>query len=175
MGLASLPRPGDTPINDSLHWASMIRNTGGLGVWGTRFGRHRLRRSVSASGGYPPDLYLPQTGRPARAGPSGRLLIAAGRAGTLRVAPVRWSPPSRRLDCWETAGWPLCIPLFVALDLARTPTRAVEVLAGVGSPGRWQRVPKGKAPRRPLQLHGPMLAAISSGHPRHRAQHRTSC
>ena len=121
--LASLPRPGDTPINDSLHLGlDDPEHQTGLGVGG-HAGRHRLRRSSERFRWVSARSLCPRPGDPAaREATTGRLLIAAGTTGTLRVAPVPMVT-SRRVvwTAQETAGWPLDASLFVALDLAQDP------------------------------------------------------
>ena len=140
--LASLPRPGDTPINDSLHLGLDDPEHQAGWALGDTLAAIAYGAPVSASGGYPPDLYAPDRATLRRA----RQLLGASssrqeRAGTLRVAPVPMVT-SRRVvwTAQETAGWPLVHPLFVALDLAQDPDRGSEVLAGWDPPGRWQRV-----------------------------------
>lgn len=140
--LASLPRPGATPINDALHLGLDDPEHQVGWALGDTLAAIAFGAPMSASGGYPPDLYAPDRTVLRRA----RQLLGTSssrqeRAGTLRVAPVPMVT-SRRVD-WavaESAGWPLVHPLFVALDLAQDPDRGSEVLAGWDPPERWQRV-----------------------------------
>jgi hypothetical protein len=88
---------------------------------------------------YPPDLYVPDDVTLQRAV---RVLGAAGdhagRAATLRVAPVP-AVCAHRVGV-ATEFWPLTSPLFVALDLARDPGRGREILAGWTPDTPWHRV-----------------------------------
>ncbi len=140
--VASLPGPGASPINDAMRLGldDPERQVG----WalGDTLAAIAYGAPVSASGAYPPDLYVPDRATLRR----GRQLLGAAvsrqeRAGTLRVAPVPMVT-ARRVD-WNaqaTTEWPLVHPLFVALDLAKDPDRGSEVLAAWDPPGRWQRV-----------------------------------
>ena len=122
--LASLPRPGDTPINDSLHLGLDDPEPSGLGV-GDTLAAIAYGAPVSASGGYPPDLYAPDRATLRRA----RQLLGASssrqeRAGTLRVAPVPMVTSRRVVWTAGDRGMAAAVhPLFVALDLAQDPDR----------------------------------------------------
>jgi DNA-binding transcriptional ArsR family regulator len=140
--LASLPRPGDAPINEALRLGlDDPANEMGWAL-GDTLAAIAYGAPVSASGGYPPDLYAPDHMTLRRAKQLlGTAASREGRACTLRVAPVPLVT-SHRVD-WVapgTLGWPLVHPLFVALDLAQDPDRGSEVLAGWDPPGRWHRV-----------------------------------
>ena len=140
--LASLPGPGDTPINDALRLGLHDPENNVGWALGDTLAAIAYGAPVSTTGGYPPDLYAPDGATLRRA----RQLLGTSatrqeRAGTLRVAPVPLVT-SHRVE-WtasEAVGWPLVHPLFVALDLAQDPDRGSEVLAGWDPPGRWQRV-----------------------------------
>ena len=140
--VASLPGPGASPINDALRLGLDDPEHDVGWALGDTLAAIAYGAPVSASGAYPPDLYVPDRATLRR----GKQLLGASssrqdRAGTLRVAPVPMVT-DRRVD-WTahaTTEWPLAHPLFVALDLAQDPDRGSEVLAAWDPPGRWQRV-----------------------------------
>lgn len=140
--VASLPGPGASPVNDALRLGLDDPEHQVGWALGDTLAAIAYGAGVSASGTYPPDLYVPDRATLRR----GRQLLGAAvsrqdRAGTLRVAPVPMVT-SRRVDWTAQANpeWPLVHPLFVALDLAQDPDRGSEVLAAWDPPGRWQGV-----------------------------------
>jgi len=140
--VATAPGPGMSAINDALRLGFDDPEHGPGWALGDTLAAIAYGAPVSATGAYPPDLYVPDRATLRRAT---HLLGAAptrrDRAATLRVAPVPMVT-NRRVD-WSTRAnteWPLAHPLFVALDLAQDPDRGTEVLAAWQPPGEWQRV-----------------------------------
>lgn len=140
--VTTVPGPGPSPINDALRLGLDDPEHQPGWALGDTLAAIAYGAPVSATGDYPPDLYVPDQSTLRRAT---QLLGTApthqGRAATLRVAPVPLVT-SRRVEAstHATIEWPWAHPLFVALDLAQDPDRGTEALAAWEPPGEWQRV-----------------------------------
>ena len=140
--VASLPGPQVSPINDALRLGLDDPEHQPGWALGDTLAAIAYGAPMSASGAYPPDLYLPDRATLRRA----RQLLGAAASRSERVATLRPAPvpmvTGRRVD-WSTqanTNWPLVHPLFVALHLAQDPDGGTEVLAAWEPPGQWQRV-----------------------------------
>lgn len=140
--VATAPEPGTSPINDALRLGLDDPEHRPGWALGDTLAAIAYGAPLSATGDYPPDLYVPDRSTLRRATQLlGTAPARQGRAATLRVAPVPLVT-SRRVarSTRATRGWPLVHPLFVALDLTQDPDRGTEVLAAWEPPGKWQRV-----------------------------------
>lgn len=140
--VATMPGPGSSPINDALRLGLDDPEHQPGWALGDTLAAIEYGAPISATGSYPPDLYVPDRETLRRAT---QLLGAAQtrleRAATLRVVPVPLVT-ARRVD-WSTRGhteWPLVHPVFAALDLAQDPDRGTEVLEAWYPTVEWQRV-----------------------------------
>lgn len=137
-----LPALGDRTVTDALRVGlESIEDTVGWAMGDTVAAARYGAPVGGVRADYPPELYVPDDATLRRAV---RLLGAAsdhaGRAATLRVAPVP-AVCARRVDATRVNEfWPLTSPLFVALDLARDPGRGREILAGWTPRKPWHRV-----------------------------------
>ncbi len=142
LDVATVPGVGSSPINDALRLGLDDPEHQRGWALGDTLAAIAYGAPMSATGTYPPDLYVPDRATLRRATQLlGTAPSRSERAATLRLAPVPMVT-GRRVD-WNTranAEWPLVHPVFVALDLAQDPDRGSEVLAAWDPPGRWQRV-----------------------------------
>lgn len=140
--VAALPGPGSGAVNQALRLGFDDPEVGSGWALGDSLAAIAYGAPLNVSGGYPPDLYIPDRATLRRAIQLlGTSVTRQERAATLRVAPVSFVC-SNRID-WSmhaNTEWPLAHPLFVALDLAQDPDRGTEVLASWDPPQRWQRV-----------------------------------
>jgi DNA-binding transcriptional ArsR family regulator len=140
--LATLPGPGDGPVNDALHLGLDTSATGPGWALGDSLAAAAYGAPLNLSGSYPPDLYVPDKTTVRRAlqllGPA---TDHQTRAGTLRLAPIALVC-SRRVEGTprHNLEWPLVHPLFVALDLAQDPGRGTEALEAWTPDPQWHRV-----------------------------------
>jgi hypothetical protein len=151
VGLARLPRPGEGAINEVLQLGlDDVEGTLGWALTDT-LAATAYGAPIAARSDYPPDFYVPTEAVSRRA--RSLLGVAAShehRRATIRVAPVpmvcrdRVDPTEQSTDPkgWGATSefWPLALPLFVALDLAKDPGRGREVLEGWTPPQPWRRV-----------------------------------
>jgi hypothetical protein len=140
--MQAIPSPGRGAVNDALKLGlDDVETTTGWALTDT-VAAATYGAPVSVRSDHPRDFYVPDQATLRRAV---HLLGAApdraGRAATLRVAPVPMIC-SRRVDAtaWAKEEWPLVQPLFVALDLARDPGRGREVLNAWTPTEPWHRV-----------------------------------
>lgn len=104
---------------------------------------------VAVRSDYPPEFYVPSSAVQRRASRLlGEVVTSAQRRASVAIAPVpavceqRVDPAAQGARFWSTTNeyWPLAMPLFVALDLARDPGRGREILENWHPPQPWRRV-----------------------------------
>lgn len=138
--VASLPSPGDRAVRDALRINDDINAGAGWALTDTTAAAY-YRAPVGLRTDHPPDFYVPDMRTLRRAT---QVLGAAAdpgmRAATLKAAPVAATCAERVRGGESEESWPTARPLFVALDLAKDPSRGREILARWTPPEAWARV-----------------------------------
>lgn len=138
--VASLPSPGDRAVFDALRINDDINAGTGWALTDTTAAAF-YGAPVGLRADHPPDFYVPDMRTLRRATQVlGAAADPGARAATLKAAPVA-ATCAARVRIGESEGsWPIVRPLFVALDLAKDPSRGREILAQWTPPEPWARV-----------------------------------
>ncbi len=147
--LENPPQPGVGSVNTALQLGiDDVGTQPGWALTGT-LAAAAYGAPIAARSDFPPDFYVPNSATLRRATRLlGQAVNADHRRASVRVALARViceqrvDPKGDQARAWSSGNepWPLAIPVFVALDLARDPGRGREILDGWHPPQPWQRV-----------------------------------
>ncbi|MCX2934704.1 transcriptional regulator [Mycobacterium sp. CVI_P3] len=138
--VASLPSPADRAVRDALRINDDINAGTGWALTDTTAAAY-YRAPVGLRADHPPDFYVPDMRTLRRAAQVlGAATDPGTRAATLKAAPVVATCAARVRIGESEESWPMARPLFVALDLAKDPSRGHEILAQWTPPEPWARV-----------------------------------
>lgn len=138
--VASMPSPGDSAVRDALRIDDDMNAGTGWALTDTTAAAY-YRAPVGLRVDHPPDFYVPDMRTLRRAiQVLGAAVDPGARAATLKAAPVAATCEARVRIGESEGSWPMARPLFVALDLAKDPSRGREILAQWTPPEPWARV-----------------------------------